>query len=63
MNPITLYLVFNLVPLEDFAKRILGGPVQQALGTAGELAIALAVVGMVFALAQFLYRRQIFLRL
>jgi len=63
MNPITLYLVFNLVPLEDFAKRILGGPVQQALGTAGELAIALAVVGMVFALARFLYRRQIFLRL
>ena len=63
MNPITLYLIFNLVPFEDFAKRIVGGPIQEALGTAGDLVIALAVVGMVLALARFLYRRQIFLRL
>jgi len=63
MNPITLYLVFNLVPFEDFARRIVGGPVQQALGAGGELVIAAAVVAMVLALARFLYRRQIFLRL
>ena len=63
MNPITLYLVFNLVPFEDFAKRIVGGPVQQSLGSGGELVIALLVLAMILALARFLYKRQIFLRL
>jgi predicted acyltransferase len=63
MNPITIYLAFNLVPFEEFAQRLIGGPVKQALGAWGELAIALLVVAMMFAFVRFLYKRQIFLRL
>lgn len=63
MNPITIYLALNFVPLEDLAKRIFGGPLQQSLGTKGDLLIAVAVVLMMFAIVRLLYRRKIFLRL
>jgi predicted acyltransferase len=63
MNPITIYLVFNLVAFDEFADRILGGPVKAALGGWGLLAINVLVVAMMFAFVRFLYKRQIFLRL
>jgi predicted acyltransferase len=63
MNPITIYLAFNLVPLDEFAERIIGGPVKQALGSWGKLAITVLLVAMMFAFVRFLYKRQIFLRL
>ena len=63
MNPITIYLTLNLVPFEDFAQRILGGPVRRALVPWGDLAISVLVVAMMLAFVRFLYKRQIFLRL
>ena len=63
MNPITIYLVFNLVQFDELAERLIGGPVKQALGSWGPLAINFLVVGMMFAFVRFLYKRQIFLRL
>jgi len=63
MNPITIYLVFNLAPFDEFAERLLGGPIKQALGSGGVLAVNVLVVAMMFAFVRFLYKRQIFLRL
>jgi len=63
MNPITIYLVFNLVQFDDLVERLIGGPVKQALGSWGPLAINVLVVAMMFAFVGFLYKRQIFLRL
>ena len=63
MNPITIYTVFNLAPFDEFAQRIVGGPVERTLGGWGHLAVALMVVALVLAFTRFLYQRKIFLRL
>jgi predicted acyltransferase len=63
MNPITIYLAFHLVKFDDFAERVVGGPVQKALGTWGNLLVAVVVVAMMFAFVRFLYQRKLFLRL
>jgi len=66
-NPITLYLLDNIVGFDRFALRFVGGDIRRALESSfgpgsGELAVA--IVGMLIAivLAWFLYRRKIFLR-
>ncbi len=61
-NSITIYLAYHLIKFEDYAERIVGGPVQARLGVYGNLLIALVDVLMMFALVRFLYRRKIFLR-
>ncbi|MDB6066956.1 MAG: hypothetical protein JWR26_3164 [Pedosphaera sp.] len=63
MNSITIYLAFHLVSFENYAERVVDGPVQEALGRWGYLLLAMVVVAMMFALVRFLYRRKIFLRL
>jgi predicted acyltransferase len=63
MNPITIYLACNLLPLEDLVALILGGPVKAALGVWGNFVFAVAGVSLTLALAKFLYQRKVFLRL
>jgi predicted acyltransferase len=68
MNPITLYLASNIVRPRQLAQRFAGGSVKGWLDTTispalGDLVIALVGLALVFALARFLYRRQIFLRI
>jgi predicted acyltransferase len=63
MNAITIYLVFNLFPLQPLAERIMGGPVEKSIAPWGELLLAMLVVALMFALVRFLYQRKIFLRL
>jgi predicted acyltransferase len=63
MNPITIYLASGLLPMEDLAKLVVGGPVNAALGLWGDLVVAIAVVAMMLTFARFLYQRKIFLRL
>lgn len=63
MNPITIYLSRNLVDYGNIANRLVGGPVKAFFGKGDDLVVALAVAVLVFALARFLYRRQIFLRI
>jgi len=62
MNPITIYLAFNLVHFDDLAERLVGGPVKELLGGWGPLATTVLVMAMMFAFVRFLYQRQIFLR-
>jgi predicted acyltransferase len=71
-NPITIYMAGNLVDVEKIAHRLAGGPIEPdrlaggtiagAFGRYGQLVIAATAALLVFALARFLYRRKIFLR-
>jgi predicted acyltransferase len=63
MNPITVYLGFNLFSIDDLAELVAGGPVKTALGAWGDLVQALVAVAIMFAMVRFLYQRKIFLRL
>ena len=62
MNPITIYLACSLLPIEDLAGLVVGGPVKAALGPWGDFVLALTAVAMMFAFVRFLYQRKIFLR-
>src|SRR5204863_6152310 len=63
-NPITLYLLDNIVGFDRFARRFAGGDVKRILestfgrGT-GDLAVALVALAIAVLLAWFLYRRKI----
>ncbi|MDM8005232.1 MAG: DUF5009 domain-containing protein [Phycisphaerae bacterium] len=63
MNAITIYMAENIVDLKAIAERLVGGPIADAFGRYGELVIAIVVALLIFALARFLYRRSIFLRI
>jgi predicted acyltransferase len=63
MNAITIYMAENIVDLKAIAERLVGGPIADAFGRYGELVIVIVVALLIFALARFLYRRSIFLRI
>jgi predicted acyltransferase len=69
MNPLTLYLLNELVGGYDgLALRITGGPVQGFLDAhagngIGYLVVALTSLLLLFWFAHFLYKRKIFIRL
>jgi len=61
MNPITLYLVANMVSFPGLAKRLVGGAV--FFGSYGNVVVALVSLGLELWFVQVLYSRKIFLRL
>jgi predicted acyltransferase len=66
-NAITLYMVGNIVSFQRLAARLVGGDVANALDAfvgqgAGKFLTALVGLVLAIALAKFLYRRKIFLR-
>jgi predicted acyltransferase len=68
MNPITLYLMENIVGFRRVASRFLGGDVKAFFDSAitpgfGDLILSLGEIGLAILLAWWLYRRKIFLRL
>jgi predicted acyltransferase len=63
MNPITLYLSSGIINYHKVASWFVGGPVKKAAGPWGEVLMATFVLGLIFLLARFLYKRKIFLRL
>lgn len=69
MNPITIYILNSLLGgYEKVAARFVGGSIEAFLNRQvaqglGGLIVAAVGVGLAFALAHFLYRRKIFLRL
>lgn len=67
MNPITIYLLANVINFGQIAQRFVGGDIKNSLNTTvhagvGDLFVALVAAGLVFVVAGFLYRRKIFLR-
>ncbi len=63
MNPITIYMLHNLVDIDQIAQRFVGGDLNKHFGNYGELVVALAGMAITFGFARFLYQRKIFLRL
>lgn len=66
MNPITLYLASSVIGFHAIARRLAGGSVHAWLNSVatgfGDLLLAAISLGLILALARFLYRRQIFLK-
>jgi predicted acyltransferase len=67
MNPITLYLLANVINFSQLAQRFAGGDVKNYLNTsihqgAGDLLLALLACGFPVLIAWFLYRRKVFIR-
>jgi predicted acyltransferase len=66
-NALTIYLLCNVVEFGPLARRFVGGSVESALDKVrvglGGLVAAILSIGLCFAVARFLYRRKIFLRL
>ena len=68
MNPITIYLAYNIVNFRGVAERLAGGDLQRSLDThvaqgAGGVFLSLVELALMFLLVRFLYVRKIFLRL
>jgi predicted acyltransferase len=68
MNPITIYLAYNIVNFRGVAERVAGGDLQRCLDThvaqgAGGVFLSLVELALMFLLVRFLYVRKIFLRL
>ncbi|MBM3840076.1 MAG: DUF1624 domain-containing protein [Verrucomicrobia bacterium] len=68
MNPITIYVLDNVVNFERLAARFAGGNVKNFFDTAvtkgfGDLVIQIVGLGMGFLIVRFLYQKKIFLRL
>ncbi len=63
MNALTLYLVAGVVNFRRVADRFVGGDVKVGLGGFSDLALSLVSVAFALWLANYLYRKKIFLRL
>ncbi len=63
MNPITIYMLDNLVDIPKIAERFVGGDLNTYFGNYGPLAVAVVGLLVTFGIAGFLYQRKIFLRL
>jgi predicted acyltransferase len=67
MNPITLYLISSIVWFPEVAQRLAGGSVSAWFDGrvghgAGDIVVTIVGLGLMLALARFLYARKIFLR-
>jgi predicted acyltransferase len=62
-NAITLYLAVNFINFKYLSSLLVGGPVEHALGHAGEPILVGVAVLLVWLLGYFLYRRKVFIRL
>jgi predicted acyltransferase len=67
MNPITLYIANNVIGFRRLAQRFAGGDIKTWMDShlgagAGQGLLAIVGLALMFVLARFLYRRQIFLR-
>jgi predicted acyltransferase len=63
LNPLTIYLVHNVVDMPKLANRLAGGEIKAAFGDYADVTVAIAVLALTLWFAQFLYRRRVFLRL
>ena len=64
MNPITIYMIHNLVDIGAISQRFVGGDLNRLyLGRYGDLAVALVGMAITLGICRFLYQRKIFLRL
>jgi predicted acyltransferase len=68
LNPITIYLLGNVIAFDDIAARVLGGPVAEFVNTSvaegwGEVIISAGGILLAVGVCWFLHRRRLYLRL
>lgn len=63
MNPITIYVLAELVDVQAIAQRLVGGQLNTYFGSYGQLVVAVVGLLLIFGVAHFLYRRKVFVRL
>ena len=63
MNALPVYIIAGVVNFHRLAERLVGGDVKVFLGRFGGLASSMTAVALALWLANFLYRKRIFLRL
>ena len=63
VNPITIYMVANLVPIRQIAQRLVGGELNKYFYAYGDLVVAVVGLLLMFGLAGLLYQKKVFLRL
>ncbi len=63
MNPITIYVLAELVDIPRIAQRFVGGDLNTYFRDYGQLVVAVVGLLIMFGIARFLYQRRIFLRL
>lgn len=56
-------MAWDLIEFNRIAERIVGGPVRDGLGAAGDLAVTAVSLGLVLLLARYLYHKQVFIRI
>jgi predicted acyltransferase len=62
-NAIVIYMSANLVGFTKIAERLVGGPIHDALGAAGDMAVTTVALAMILFLAKYLYDQRIFIRI
>lgn len=62
MNPITIYIVYEIIDFSGLAHRLAGGPIKMVLGNYGELSILALVLFMNLCFVKYLFKKQIFLK-
>jgi predicted acyltransferase len=63
MNPITIYMIDQLVDIPKIAQHFIGGDFGKLVfGRGSDLAVAIVGLAIMFGIARFLYQRKIFLR-
>jgi predicted acyltransferase len=63
VNALAVYMVWNILDFDQLSKRIMGGPIHDLLGRAGDLGIALFSLLLVFLFARFLYKKSIYIKI
>lgn len=63
VNPIAIYMLHNVMDIENLSKRFVGGELNTHFGRYGPLVLAVTGMLIIFAIARFLYQRKVFLRL
>jgi hypothetical protein len=66
MNSITIYMIAEVLDVGKIATRFAGGDVKRVFDSMtpglGDLLVAIAALGICFAVVRFLYQRRIFIR-
>lgn len=63
MNPLSIYLLAQIVDFEELAARFVGGPIQAHAGVYGDLLTLVVGLALIFLVARTMYRNKVFIRL
>ena len=62
MNPITIYMLGNLIDFQALVRRVIHRPVLDRIEPYGQLVVSLIALALAVGVCRVLYKRRIFLR-